>query len=51
MTKVEVEVVLASASALRVIISAGRPDVGLALAPAGIVAAMGAQVSDLCEDE
>jgi Cys-tRNA(Pro)/Cys-tRNA(Cys) deacylase len=35
----------------QVIISAGRPDAGLALAPAGMVAAMAAQVADLCEDE
>ncbi len=35
----------------QVIISAGRPDVGLALAPAGMIRAMGAQVGDLCEDE
>jgi prolyl-tRNA editing enzyme YbaK/EbsC (Cys-tRNA(Pro) deacylase) len=33
------------------IISAGRPDAGLDLAPAGMVAAMVAQVADLCEDE
>jgi Cys-tRNA(Pro)/Cys-tRNA(Cys) deacylase len=35
----------------QVIISAGRPDVGLALAPEGMVRAMGAQVGNLCEDE
>jgi Cys-tRNA(Pro)/Cys-tRNA(Cys) deacylase len=35
----------------RVIISAGRPDAGLALAPEGLVRAMGAQVGNLCEDE
>lgn len=35
----------------QVIISAGRPDAGLALAPAGMVTAMAAQVADLCEDE
>ena len=35
----------------QVIISAGRPDVGLALAPDGMVRAMGAQVGNLCEDE
>ena len=35
----------------KVIISAGRPDVGLALAPDGMVRAMGAQVGNLCEDE
>jgi Cys-tRNA(Pro)/Cys-tRNA(Cys) deacylase len=35
----------------QVIISAGRPDAGLALAPAGMAAAMAAQVMDLCEDE
>jgi len=33
------------------IISAGRPDAGLALAPAGMVAAMAAQVADRCDDE
>jgi Cys-tRNA(Pro)/Cys-tRNA(Cys) deacylase len=35
----------------QVIISAGRPDVGLALAPDGMVRAMSAQVGNLCEDE
>jgi Cys-tRNA(Pro)/Cys-tRNA(Cys) deacylase len=35
----------------QVIISAGRPDVGLALAPDGMVRAMAAQVGNLCEDE
>jgi prolyl-tRNA editing enzyme YbaK/EbsC (Cys-tRNA(Pro) deacylase) len=35
----------------QVIISAGRPDAGLALAPAGMVTAMAANVADLCEDE
>ena len=35
----------------QVIISADRPDAYLALAPSGVVAAMGAQVGDLCEDE
>ena len=35
----------------QVIISAGRPDVGLALAPDGMVRAMGAQVGNLCEEE
>jgi len=35
----------------KVIISAGRPDVGLALAPDGMVRAMGAQVGNLCEEE
>jgi prolyl-tRNA editing enzyme YbaK/EbsC (Cys-tRNA(Pro) deacylase) len=35
----------------RVIISAGRPDAGLALAPEGLVRAMGARVGNLCEDE
>ena len=35
----------------QVIISAGRPKVGLALAPDGMVRAMGAQVGSLCEDE
>jgi prolyl-tRNA editing enzyme YbaK/EbsC (Cys-tRNA(Pro) deacylase) len=35
----------------QVIISAGRPDAGLDLAPAGMVAAMVAQVAELCEDE
>ncbi len=35
----------------QVIISAGRPDAGLALDPAGMVRAMGAQVANLCEDE
>lgn len=34
----------------QVIISAGRPDAGLALAPEGMVRAMGAQVADLCEE-
>jgi Cys-tRNA(Pro)/Cys-tRNA(Cys) deacylase len=35
----------------QVIISAGRPDAGLALVPEGMVRAMGAQVGNLCEDE
>jgi prolyl-tRNA editing enzyme YbaK/EbsC (Cys-tRNA(Pro) deacylase) len=35
----------------RVIISSGRPDVSLALAPEDLVRAMGAQVGNLCEDE
>jgi Cys-tRNA(Pro) deacylase len=35
----------------QVIISAGRPDAGLALSPEGMVRAMAAQVADLCEDE
>jgi prolyl-tRNA editing enzyme YbaK/EbsC (Cys-tRNA(Pro) deacylase) len=35
----------------QVIISAGRPDAGLALSPAGLVRAMAAQVENLCEDE
>jgi prolyl-tRNA editing enzyme YbaK/EbsC (Cys-tRNA(Pro) deacylase) len=35
----------------QVIISAGRPDVGLALAPDGMVRAMSAQVGNLCEEE
>jgi hypothetical protein len=35
----------------QVIISAGRPGAGLALAPASMVTAMAAQVADLCEDE
>lgn len=35
----------------QVIISAGRPDAGLALAPAGMVQVMGAEVADICEDE
>jgi len=35
----------------QVIVSAGRPDVGLALAPDDMVRAMGAQVGNLCEDE
>jgi Cys-tRNA(Pro)/Cys-tRNA(Cys) deacylase len=35
----------------QVIISAGRPDVGLALAPDGMVRAMSAQLGNLCEDE
>lgn len=34
----------------QIIISAGRPDVGLSVAPAGVVQAMNAQVVDLCED-
>jgi prolyl-tRNA editing enzyme YbaK/EbsC (Cys-tRNA(Pro) deacylase) len=34
----------------QVIISAGRPDVSLELAPEGMVRAMGAQVGDLCEE-
>ncbi len=34
----------------QVIISAGRPDVGISLAPAGMAQAMAAQVVDLCED-
>jgi Cys-tRNA(Pro)/Cys-tRNA(Cys) deacylase len=35
----------------QVIISAGRPDAGLALSPADLVRAMGAQTGNLCEDE
>jgi prolyl-tRNA editing enzyme YbaK/EbsC (Cys-tRNA(Pro) deacylase) len=35
----------------QVIISAGRPDAGLTLAPAGMVAAMAGQVGELCQDE
>jgi Cys-tRNA(Pro)/Cys-tRNA(Cys) deacylase len=35
---------------LQAIISAGRPDAGLALAPDGMVRAMAAQVADLCEE-
>lgn len=35
----------------QVIISAGRPDAGLALAPAGMVQVMCAEVADICEDE
>jgi prolyl-tRNA editing enzyme YbaK/EbsC (Cys-tRNA(Pro) deacylase) len=35
----------------QVTLSAGRPDAGLALAPEGLVRAMGAQVGNLCEDE
>jgi prolyl-tRNA editing enzyme YbaK/EbsC (Cys-tRNA(Pro) deacylase) len=35
----------------QVIIRAGRPDVGLALSPDGMVNAMGAQVGNLREDE
>jgi Cys-tRNA(Pro)/Cys-tRNA(Cys) deacylase len=34
----------------QVIISAGRPDVGLSLAPEGMVQGMAAQLADLCED-
>lgn len=34
----------------QVIISAGRPDVGLSVTPQGIVDAMAAQLADLCED-
>ncbi|MGE5601475.1 MAG: YbaK/EbsC family protein [Nitrososphaerales archaeon] len=34
----------------QVIISAGRPDVGIGLAPAGMVEAMAAHGVDLCED-
>ncbi len=35
----------------QVIISAGRPDAGLALSPDDLVRAMAAQVANLCEDE
>lgn len=34
----------------QVIISAGRPDIGISLAPDGMVSAMQAEVLDLCED-
>jgi Cys-tRNA(Pro)/Cys-tRNA(Cys) deacylase len=34
----------------QVIISAGRPDVGISLAPEVLVQAMDAQLADLCED-
>ena len=36
---------------LQVIISAGRPDVGLALSPDGMMRAVSAQVGNLCKDE
>jgi hypothetical protein len=35
----------------RVIIRAGRPDVGLAPSPDGTVRAIGAEVGGLCEDD
>jgi len=35
----------------QVVISAGRPDAGLALAPAGMGRVMAARVADVCEDE
>jgi prolyl-tRNA editing enzyme YbaK/EbsC (Cys-tRNA(Pro) deacylase) len=36
----------------QVVISAGRPDVGLALAPADMVLAIkGSQTGDFCEDQ
>ncbi len=35
----------------QIVISAGRPDMGLALAPGDMVRAMAAQVASLCEDE
>ncbi len=34
-----------------IIISAGRPDAGICLAPAGLVQAMTAVIANLCEDE